>query len=114
MFLWKFFSRPYHYDYTEYALQVAEIPYESQTNLRYRYVYYVSPNDDSIVKHGEFKAFYPNGAIASEGVYEHGLEQGVWREFYENGRLAAQGSYQNGQRGEDWLFWGEDGNAQIF
>ena len=60
-------------------------------------------------------AYYENGTIASEGMYKHGLEDGLWQDYYDkgliyvspydNGRLAAKGYYKDGEQLDGWEYW---------
>ena len=54
-------------------------------------------------------SYYPSGVLASEGLYELGLETGVWRDFHANGFLAAEGEYKLGQKFGVWKFWDSEG-----
>lgn len=78
--------------------------------MRYRYTYYFSEEQGKPVRHGLFTAYHANGKMASEGLYQHGLEHGLWQDFHENGKLAAQGYYVNGKQNDGWVFWHEDGS----
>ncbi|MCL4669626.1 toxin-antitoxin system YwqK family antitoxin [Burkholderia pseudomallei] len=51
--------------------------------------------------------------MASEGVYEHGVEHGVWKDFHPNGQLAALGDYDHGTEAENWTYWDADGQREI-
>ena len=54
-------------------LAIAEVFYESGA-LRYRYARYQAPDGSRWIRHGLFVAYHENGAVASEGGYEHGVE----------------------------------------
>jgi ribosomal protein S27AE len=82
-------------------LNVAEIPYDDGT-VRFRYARYLAPDGTRWVRHGLFRAFHPDGTLASEGHYEHGLESGVWRDYHANGQLAAEGTYSKGEKVGTW------------
>ena len=89
-------------------LNIAEIPYESGA-IRYRYSRYMSPDGTRWIRHGLFRAYHENGALASEGHYEDGAEHGPWRDFHPNGQLAAEGQYDRGQEVGTWRHWDENG-----
>lgn len=40
--------------------------------------------------------YYPNGIIASEGNFIHGLQDGVWYYFHQNSELKEEVHYKNG------------------
>jgi len=92
-------------------LNIAEIFYPGG-ELRYRYARYLSSDGSKWIRHGRFAAFHPNGQLACEGDYVHGVENGAWRDFHENGRLAADGHYANGLETGMWQFWDEHGKSE--
>lgn len=89
-------------------LNIAEIPYETG-QIHYRYARYLSGDGTRWIRHGLFKAYHPNGGLASEGEYVDGLEHGPWRDFHENGKPAAEGRYEHGKEVGEWRYWDEDG-----
>ncbi|QNQ08427.1 toxin-antitoxin system YwqK family antitoxin [Sphingomonas alpina] len=89
-------------------LQIAEIPYEDG-GIRYRYARRLSEDGTRWIRDGRFTAYHPNGAIASEGTYSDGIEQGLWRDYHDNGRIAAEGQYDRGQESGVWRYWDSDG-----
>jgi antitoxin component YwqK of YwqJK toxin-antitoxin module len=92
-------------------LQIAEIPYESgQVHLRY--FRYLSTDGSKWIRHGLFRAFHENGALASEGEYEHGQENGLWRDYHSNGQIAAEGHYANGAESGPWRYWDAAGRTE--
>lgn len=50
------------------------------------------------IKHGEFKYFFQNGNVSSEGKFENNKEEGIWKFYYEEGKIWYQASYSNGLR----------------
>ena len=92
-------------------LELAEICYESGA-LRYRYARYLAQDGNRWIRHGLFVAYHENGAIASEGTYEHGVEHGPWKDFHPNGQLAAHGDYDRGTQVEPWQYWNADGQRE--
>ena len=93
-------------------LNIAEIPFENG-GVRFRYTRYMSSDGVRWIRHGLFRAYYPDGELASEGHYVDGLENGLWRDFHKNGQLAAAGHYQNGEEVGVWEFWNEDGSVTL-
>lgn len=89
-------------------LHIAEIPYETG-EIQFRYSRYMAGDGSRWVRHGLFRAYHKNGALASEGVYADGVEQGIWRDYHENGTIAAEGQYENGQEAGLWRYWDENG-----
>ena len=90
-------------------LNIAEIPYPSG-QIRFRYSRYLSSDGSNWIRHGIFRAYHENGALASEGTYEHGVEHGIWHDYHTNGQLAATGNYEQGKEVGSWQYWNEDGS----
>ena len=59
-----------------------------------------------------FQAYHPDGTLASEGTYEHGVEHGLWRDYHTTGKLAAEGDYDHGSEVGVWRFWRQDGTEE--
>lgn len=92
-------------------LEIAEIFHQNGA-LRYRYARYLAPDGSRWIRHGLFAAYHENGAIASEGSYEHGVEHGRWKDFHSNGQLAALGGYDHGTAIDPWQYWDADGQSE--
>ena len=93
-------------------LNIAEVPFETGI-VQYRYSRYLSDDGSRWVRHGLFRAYHPDGSIASEGTYSHGKEHGTWKDFHPNGQLAATGEYRDGKEVGEWRFWDEDGTPSV-
>lgn|GEM_PF-4773882 len=50
---------------------------------------------------GEFKIYYENGSIASDGFYKNGLLDGEWKFYSKNGSLERIEKYENGEKIEN-------------
>lgn len=92
-------------------LNIAEITHASGA-IKFRYARYLSEDGRKWIRHGLFCEYHENGAVISEGTYEHGAEHGLWRDYYPNGQLAAEGSYEHGREIGVWRYWKPDGSAQ--
>ena len=64
------------------------------------------------VRHGDFKAFYTDGTLASEGHYQDGKEHGPWKDFHDNGEIAAEGAYKDGRQHGTWKYFGLEGKVE--
>jgi hypothetical protein len=93
------------------VLHIAEIPFPSGA-LRCRYARYLSADRSAWVRHGWFQSYSETGALASEGMYVDGLEDGLWRHYHRNGQLAAEGCYSAGQEVGDWRYWNDKGEPE--
>lgn len=93
------------------VLNIAEIPYPSG-KVQFRYSRYLAKNGSEYIRHGLFVAYHENGIVASEVVYEHGIETGPCRDYYPNGQLAAEGVYLKGKEHGLWRYWNQDGQLE--
>jgi hypothetical protein len=93
------------------TLYIAEVPFESGA-IHFRYSRYPSDDRARWIRHGLFVAYYENGAIASEGNYEHGLEHGPWHDYHPTGHRAAEGAFVKGRKHGLWRFWSSDGREE--
>ena len=92
-------------------LEIAEVPYPSGV-VQYRFVRYLAPDGSRWVRHGLFRAYHPDGSLASEGSYEHGQESGLRRDYHPNGQLAAEGHFEDGAEIGTWSHWSAEGEPQ--
>jgi len=95
----------------EGTLNIAEVPYDTGA-VHFRYSRYLAPDGKKWIRHGLFVEYHRDGTVASEGNYEHGLEEGLWRDFHANGKRAAEGSYRAGKQHGEWSYWDEDGEPE--
>jgi antitoxin component YwqK of YwqJK toxin-antitoxin module len=98
-------------DRDDVRTELAEVRH-SDGKVKYRYTRYIAADGKRWIRHGEFRAYYPSGAVASEGNYAHGHEEGAWKDFHENGSVAAQGTYRVGKEHGEWLYYGENGQLE--
>jgi antitoxin component YwqK of YwqJK toxin-antitoxin module len=66
------------------------------------------------LRHGVAKAWFPNGRIEQEGVYQFGKKSGVFTYWHENGQVAATGEYRDDQPEGNWVWWHENGQKSAF
>lgn len=62
-------------------------------------------SDNSMVNHGPYTEWHPNGQKFCEGRYEDGKRIGQWVYYYEDGTKAKMGTYQDGQLDGVWTYW---------
>jgi antitoxin component YwqK of YwqJK toxin-antitoxin module len=65
--------------------------------------------DGNDLRHGLAKAWYPNGKIEQEGIYQFGEKAGAFTYWHENGQVAATGEFRNDQPEGTWVWWHENG-----
>lgn len=68
---------------------------------------------DSIVKNGFNKFFYPSGKISSEGSMKNGKPEGYWKTYYESGNLKSEGNRKNYLLDSTWKFYSDSGNLTV-
>lgn len=93
------------------VLYIAEILYETG-ELHYRYSRKMSSDGTMWIREGLFEEYYQNGNLASEGLYNDGLEDGYWKDYYENGNIAAEGYYSKGKEIGKWRYYDEQGKVE--
>lgn len=64
------------------------------------------------VRMGEWKSYYTNENVASEGSYSNGLRDGQWRFYHPKaGRIYATGWFRNDKRDSTWSYSAETGKV---
>ena len=65
--------------------------------------------DQSGIKQGDWKEYYPDGKVRAEGNYKDGARFGNWRFIHENGKLEQKGKYLEGGRPHGlWVWYYDD------
>ncbi len=59
---------------------------------------------------GNYKEFYPDGKVRSEGLNKDGKSEGQWKYYHENGQLSSEGNFLEGLRSGAWAFYHENGS----
>ena len=62
-------------------------------------------------KQGEFKYYFKDGTLDSEGYYINDKKDGEWTWYFKNGQVSAREIYDNGKV-TDIDFWHEDGTPK--
>ena len=52
--------------------------------------------EHSNIINGDYKEYYPSGALQWERHYRNGKKHGEYKEFYESGNIKTEGSYDSG------------------
>jgi len=62
--------------------------------------------DEAGIRDGEWKEYYTNGALKSEGLYDKGNRIGEWKFYHPNGQLEQIGSYnKDGKEDGEWIWY---------
>jgi antitoxin component YwqK of YwqJK toxin-antitoxin module len=61
---------------------------------------------------GEWKYYYPNGTVASEGTYINGKKNGLWTYYYENGKKQQVGKFKNDSPVGEWKWFYPSGSMK--
>ena len=61
---------------------------------------------------GQWKSFYSDGALWSEGTYAEGKQYGTSISYYQNGNKQFEGLYKDGKPNGKWTFWDENGKVK--
>ena len=66
--------------------------------------------DEEGKKQGDWKYFYENGQVRSQGAYTDNLRNGEWTYFFMDGKVEQKGKYRNDRPTGDWKWYYEDGS----
>lgn len=69
-------------------------------------------SDNSEVKDGPYKEFYPDGNKFVEGRYVDGQKEGDWTFWGKNGKLLKTEKYRDGKLDGAWTLFREDGSKE--
>ncbi|MES2386586.1 MAG: toxin-antitoxin system YwqK family antitoxin [Bacteroidota bacterium] len=61
-------------------------------------------------KEGDWKLWYESGKFLGEGSYSGG--NGIYKEYYENGKLKLTGQMQDGEHAGEWMYYYDDGTIE--
>lgn len=64
-------------------------------------------------RRGEYKEFYPDSTLRTEGLFIDGLRSGEWKFYYHNGKLQEIGGYKEGDPDGPWTWYYDNGQKQI-
>lgn len=59
---------------------------------------------------GKWKYYFESGELEAEGEYFGGLRNGRWTYYHKNGSVAADGRFQNGDKSGIWKYYYPDGS----
>lgn len=62
------------------------------------------------LKNGEFRKYFPEGSIMTEGTYVNNQLEGNFVLYFPNGKIQLEGKYNNGRQIGNWNYFDEDGN----
>jgi uncharacterized protein len=64
------------------------------------------PIDDADRQQGDWKEYYANGDLKSEGKYANGVKTGEWKYYFSDGKTYETGKYdKNGKQTGKWLWY---------
>ncbi|RSK35257.1 hypothetical protein EI290_06045 [Hymenobacter metallilatus] len=64
-------------------------------------------------QHGMYRAYHPfTGKLLAEGRYVEGRREGEWKTYYPSGALERKGAYQHGEWEGEWLTYFENGKLE--
>lgn len=105
-------------NYNQLGELLSKVEYQYNGNTLIEQITY---NANSL-KNGDYKSYYENGKLKSEGKYSNNLQAGVWNYYYQNGKIKGTGNYINGDgsdlgdtgipknnREGNWKFYNESG-----
>jgi len=93
--------------YAKGVLEGQSVMYYEPKNGQYvvaKYEYYING-----LKNGQFKEYYPNTKLKTEGSYKDGNKNGMVKNFYTNGKIKSVERYKFAVKHGWWVFYGKDG-----
>jgi antitoxin component YwqK of YwqJK toxin-antitoxin module len=69
-------------------------------------------SDDSLVNHGAYIEYYPNGQKFAEGNYDNGVHDGTWTFWHDNGQICKTVTFNKGRADGTWEVFRADGTLQ--
>jgi antitoxin component YwqK of YwqJK toxin-antitoxin module len=82
--------------------QATEVRHEAWPNGNPRAEYAVEVGPDGESREGEFRSWYEDGTLESEGKYKDDRRTGRWTFHHPDGSPSAEGSYSRGQETGNW------------
>lgn len=61
---------------------------------------------------GNWKSYYRDGKLWSEGDYANGIREGKTITYFANGNKRYEGQFLKGQKSGRWKFWNENGEVE--
>jgi len=63
-----------------------------------------TPHKGTVVLHGPYRAWWPNGQLGTEGQYRYDKAVGLWKGWHPNGKLQGEESFADGRlvKGRYW------------
>ncbi len=66
-------------------------------------------HDGAGQRHGPWRTWHQDGALAEERHYRHGRAHGPFRSDWPSGGVAEEGRYEDGERSDEWRVYDVDG-----
>ena len=71
----------------------------------------LAQTNTTVNPNGLNRFFYPNGALASEGMYHNGQPDGYWKTYHVTGVLSSEGNRINSLLDSTWVFYTQTGDT---
>src|ERR1700741_1141154 len=65
-------------------------------------------HDGSVVLHGPYRAWWPNGVLGTSGQYVLGKAEGDWKGWFPSGKLQGEEQFEDGALVKG-RYWNEEG-----
>jgi hypothetical protein len=106
-------------NYADYSVHASVLSDASKIQPKIGYTYYwYTDNDikqtdggyDGKLLHGEYKSFYLNKNLKEQGMFSHGLKEGIWKTWFPNGRIHEIIHYNKSRQHGFYELYDEEGN----
>jgi len=71
-----------------------------------------APEGSTLLKHGSWTSWYPNGQMQTEGEFVDDVPNGHFTWWHENGQKQAEGNYNAGAQTGRWVSWHANGQRE--
>jgi antitoxin component YwqK of YwqJK toxin-antitoxin module len=87
--------------------KVEEIVYYENGQIQMK-----GPVNDEGQRHGNWKSWYDDGKVWTEGRFDNGKRTGKGVIYYTNGQKRCEGMYEDDKAVGEWVFWDDLGKEQ--
>jgi len=68
--------------------------------------------DGTLKRHGNYRAWHPNGQLQAQVSYRDGVEHGPTESWYDTGHILGKGQFKNGKPHGTMTTWHQNGQKQ--
>ncbi len=73
-----------------------------------------TPYDQQGALNGDYRSYFENGIIGTQGTYVDNTRNGKWKYFYQNGQVGAEAEMTYGMRNGVWNEWNWTASPKVY